>query len=72
MSTDPDRRMFVNNMGLCAENTLEETRKLVREKLGLASDINLRLVQLRGGARVDLEDGTFPDGTIGLPRSHQI
>lgn len=64
--------MFVNDMGLYAEKSLEEVRKLVRERLGLSSGVDLRLVQLRGGARVDLDDGTFLDGVLGLPRLHQI
>lgn len=39
------------------EQTLQETKDSVRKKLGLAPDVGFRLVQLRGNAQVDLEDG---------------
>ena len=42
-----------------AEQTLEETKSIVRKKLSLPSQTSFRLVQLRGGSRVDLEDGAF-------------
>ena len=42
-----------------AEQTLEETKSIVRKKLSLPFQASFRLVQLRGGSRVDLEDGAF-------------
>jgi hypothetical protein len=42
------------------EQSLEETKQIVRKKLGLGSDTPIELAQLRGGKRIDLEDGTSP------------
>jgi hypothetical protein len=40
------------------ERSLEETKQIVQKKLGLSSDTPIELAQLRGGKRIDLEDGT--------------
>ncbi|KAI0256093.1 hypothetical protein BJV78DRAFT_1278655 [Lactifluus subvellereus] len=38
------------------EQSLEETKQIVRKKLGLSCDTPIQLAQLRGGKRIDLED----------------
>jgi hypothetical protein len=44
--------------GSCREEqSLEETKDVVRRKLGLECDAPIELVQLRDGRRIDLEDG---------------
>jgi hypothetical protein len=40
------------------EQSLEETKRVVRNKLGLGSDALIELAQIRDGRRIDLEDGT--------------
>jgi hypothetical protein len=42
----------------CAEETLWETKEVVRQKLGLTSGEDVQLAQLRAGLTIDLEDGT--------------
>jgi hypothetical protein len=39
------------------EQSLDETKNVVRKKLGLGHDAAVELVQLRDGRRIDLEDG---------------
>lgn len=39
------------------EQSLNEMRSVVRQKLGLSHDSPIELAQLRDGRRVDLEDG---------------
>jgi hypothetical protein len=39
------------------EQSLDETKDVVRKKLGLGHDAAVELVQLRDGRRIDLEDG---------------
>jgi hypothetical protein len=41
------------------ENTLEDVKRSVRTKLGLAEDVSVRLVQLREGLTVELDDGAM-------------
>lgn len=41
------------------EETLNETKDVVRRKLGLPESTNVHLAQLRGETIVDLEDGAF-------------
>jgi hypothetical protein len=51
--------LFVAN----EEQSLDETKNVVRKKLGLGHDAAVELVQLRDGKRVDLEDG------VSIPQS---
>jgi len=39
------------------EQSLDETKNVVRKKLGLGHDAAVELAQLRDGRRIDLEDG---------------
>jgi hypothetical protein len=39
------------------EQSLHETKVVVRKKLGLGHDAPIELVQLRDGRKIDLEDG---------------
>jgi ArsR family metal-binding transcriptional regulator len=39
------------------EQSLDETKNVVRKKLGLGHDDAVELAQLRDGKRIDLEDG---------------
>jgi hypothetical protein len=41
------------------EASLDDTKRVVRAKLGLEPSVNLELAQLRGGSRIVLEDGQF-------------
>jgi hypothetical protein len=41
------------------EQSLYETKDVVRKKLGLGYDTPIELAQLRDGRRIDLEDGMF-------------
>jgi hypothetical protein len=41
-----------------SEDSLEETREVIRRKLSLDAEADIQLAQLRQGAAVDLEDGT--------------
>lgn len=41
------------------EQSLDETKDVVRKKLGLGHDAAVQLAQLRDGKRIDLEDGVF-------------
>lgn len=45
------------------EQSLDETKNVVRKKLGLGHDAAVELVQLRDGKRIDLEDG------VSIPQS---
>jgi hypothetical protein len=45
------------------EQSLDETKNVVRKKLGLGHDAVVDLAQLRDGKRVDLEDG------VSIPQS---
>ena len=47
--------------------SLEETKDLVRKKLGLSNDTSIRFSQLHEGRHIDLEDGTL--ATPSLPTS---
>ena len=39
------------------EQSLDETKNVVRNKLGLGHDATIELAQLRDDKRIDLEDG---------------
>ena len=39
------------------EQSLDETKNVVRKKLGLCHDAAVELAQLRDGRMIDLEDG---------------
>lgn len=39
------------------EQSLHETKVVVRKKLGLGNDAPIELAQLRDGRKIDLEDG---------------
>jgi len=41
------------------EQSLDETKDVVRKKLALGHDAPVELAQLRDGRRIDLEDGAF-------------
>ena len=41
----------------CSETSLEETKRVVRGKLGLADNAKIQLAQMRGGNAIVLEDG---------------
>jgi hypothetical protein len=41
------------------EASLDDTKRVVRAKLGLEPSVNVELAQLRGGSRIVLEDGQF-------------
>ncbi len=45
------------------EQSLDETKNVVRKKLGLDHDAAIELAQLRDGKRIDLEDG------VSIPQS---
>jgi hypothetical protein len=51
--------LFVAN----EEQSLDETKNVVRKKLGLGHDDPVELAQLRDGKRIDLEDG------VSIPQS---
>lgn len=50
---------FQSNIILDAENTLDETKDVVRTKLGLSDSTEIYLAQIRGEHTVDLDDGAF-------------
>lgn len=54
------------------EKTLEETKRVVRSKLGLAADADVKLEQLREGKAVDLEDGEFSRRIIHRKMPHRM
>ena len=41
------------------EKTLEDTKRVVRGKLGLDNNVHITLEQIREGRTIDLEDGTL-------------
>ena len=50
------RISFVLNASV-EEQSLDETKNVVRKKLGLGYDTAIELAQVRDGRRIDLEDG---------------
>jgi hypothetical protein len=60
------KNLTINQVGLVLiafvaneERSLDETKNVVRKKLGLCQDTAVELAQLRDGKRIDLEDGVF-------------
>ena len=41
-----------------AEDSLEETKEAIRQKLKVEDGVQVQLAQLRGGMTIDLEDGS--------------
>jgi hypothetical protein len=42
---------------LLLEHSLEDIKRVVRRKLGLADDLDVQLTQIRGNSSIVLEDG---------------
>ena len=42
-----------------AEDSLEETKEAIRQKLKVEDGVQVQLAQLRGGMTIDLEDGSY-------------
>lgn len=62
------RKYTLSSLVWALETSLEETRGIVRRKLGLKDDAGIQLAQIRGGSLIVLEDGRHAISSESGPR----